>query len=367
MNELRWHVQDTEPTVFVNANDIYQDGTIPLCRDREGRLWGMSGHSHLGHIGMFCGTSLDDLAEVYPIETDFCVGAAGKAFSNVRYPEGVLPRGSIWPFGLYICPNTNRFFCFFHNETGWNAGGTGYIISGPGDGEPDFRHIGLMYSDDCGRTWRFLRWVIASEGVCYCETYRPDGLRIGGQPAGKITLGAGDFSLFTTDDEDFLYIFYNQVIMDTVTGNALSCHVYCARSRKRTDGVMGDFVKYYGGAFCEAGNLGQETAIVPNTWHPRVLYSRELQKYLMTGTCFTAGQDLWSCFGDEHLQLRLSDDLLHWGPPLDLGGLHPNFRTHYFTAASEGAAGSPFVIDRAFSILSCHNGTDVRRNRICWE
>lgn len=62
---------------------------------------------------MFRGTTLDDLQEVYLIELNFCVGHADYAFSGVRYPEGVKPRGSIWPFGLYICPNTHRFFCFF--------------------------------------------------------------------------------------------------------------------------------------------------------------------------------------------------------------------------------------------------------------
>lgn len=68
-------------------------------------------------------------------------GAAGKAFWNVLYPEGILPRGSIWPFGLYICPVTGRFFCFFHNETGWNCKGTGYVAEGPGDGEGKNRRM----------------------------------------------------------------------------------------------------------------------------------------------------------------------------------------------------------------------------------
>ena len=46
---------------FLNKNDIYQDGTTPMCRDTDGRLWAMSGHSHMGHIGIFCGKSLNDL------------------------------------------------------------------------------------------------------------------------------------------------------------------------------------------------------------------------------------------------------------------------------------------------------------------
>ena len=98
-------VGERRKTVFQNQIDIYQDGTTPMYRDVDGRLWAMSGHSHMGHIGMFCGTCLDDLQEVWRINTNFCVGHAEFAFSGIRYPEGILPRGSIWPFVLYICPN----------------------------------------------------------------------------------------------------------------------------------------------------------------------------------------------------------------------------------------------------------------------
>ena len=105
-------------TPFMNKNGVFQDGTTPMYRDTDGRLWAMSGHSHMGHIAMFCGTSLDDMQKMWPIETNFSIGHAEYAFLGIRYPEGILPRGSIWPFGLYICPNTHRFFCWFHNETG---------------------------------------------------------------------------------------------------------------------------------------------------------------------------------------------------------------------------------------------------------
>lgn len=59
-------VGEHRKTVFQNQIDIYQDGTTPMYRDVDGRLWAMSGHSHMGHIGMFCGTCLDDLQEVWP-------------------------------------------------------------------------------------------------------------------------------------------------------------------------------------------------------------------------------------------------------------------------------------------------------------
>ena len=48
-------------TAIQQKIDIYQDGTTPLYRDVDGKLWAISGHSHCGHVGMFCGTSLDDL------------------------------------------------------------------------------------------------------------------------------------------------------------------------------------------------------------------------------------------------------------------------------------------------------------------
>ena len=67
---------------------------------------------------------------VYPIRQNFCVGHADYAFDGVRYPDGVKARGSIWPFGLYICPKTHRFFAFFHNETGWRCRGTEYDAFG---------------------------------------------------------------------------------------------------------------------------------------------------------------------------------------------------------------------------------------------
>ncbi|MBO5883032.1 MAG: hypothetical protein J6Q78_01345, partial [Clostridia bacterium] len=153
---------------FMNKFDVYQDGTTPMYRDVDGKLWAITGHSHMGRIGMFSGTSLDDMKLVYYINTNFCVGHADYAFSGVRYPDGIKPRGSMWPFGLYICPNTHRFFCFFHNESGWNGKGTAYDSFGlckkPAY-DSDFRHIGLMHSDDEGKNWVFDRWVLTAEHV----------------------------------------------------------------------------------------------------------------------------------------------------------------------------------------------------------
>ena len=110
-------VGNATKTVFNNDNDIYQDGTLPLYRDKDGTLWAISGHTHAGHIGMFKGTCISDLAEVYPTKMNFETGSADNAFNGIKYPEGIRSRGSVWPMGLYICPNTHRLFCFFHSRS----------------------------------------------------------------------------------------------------------------------------------------------------------------------------------------------------------------------------------------------------------
>ena len=108
LNTHEIEIRENAGSPFLQSKGIYQDGTTPMYRDVDGTLWAITGHSHTGHIGMFRGSCIDDLKEVYPIETNFCVGHAEYAYSGIRYPEGVKARGSIWPFGLYICPGTHR-------------------------------------------------------------------------------------------------------------------------------------------------------------------------------------------------------------------------------------------------------------------
>ena len=92
-------------------------------------------------------------------------------------------------------------------------------------------------------------------------------LRVGKDEALKI--GAGDFSLFVEPDGEYMYLFYNLARVDSKSGVWQNLDAYVARTRKRKDGVMGDFVKYCNGEFCEPGNLGKEfgnhyVAIYPN-------------------------------------------------------------------------------------------------------
>ncbi|NLD87385.1 MAG: hypothetical protein GX633_03905 [Clostridiales bacterium] len=346
---------------FMNKIGIYQDGTTPMYRDVDGKLWAISGHSHVGHISVFSGTTLDDMKEEYPICTNFCVGHADYAFDRIRYPEGVKARGSVWPFGLYICPKTHRFFCFFHNETGWNGKGTAYDSLGPCEIpklDSDFRHIGLMHSDDEGRNWTFDRWVMTAETVCFTENYNPGAGNVTGQKMGEICLGSGDFSIYIEPDGDYIYIFYNIIYVDMIAGHWTRCDTYLSRTRKRTDGIMGDFVKYYDGAFCEPGNFGKETPVFRNSWHPRVVYFEELKCYVATSSPLS--------FGDSNkivadvMDIRTSTDLVNWSEPIRAKRAGSEFGNHYMAIVYDKQDRQPNIVPgKEFYILSNHNGTDV--------
>lgn len=366
--------QETE-SPFLNKVGVYQDGTTPMYRDTDGTLWAMSGHSHKGHIAMFAGTCLDDMEKKYQIQLNFCVGHAEHAFSNVRYPEGVMSRGSIWPFGLYICPNTHRFFCWFHNETGWNGKGTAYDAYGPCDTpkwDSDFRHVGLMHSDDEGKNWTFDRWVLTGEQVCFTERYNPGAGNVLGQKGDHINFGSGDFCMFIEPDGDYIYLLYDMLEMDiSQEGHEnvwKACNAYIARCRKRTDGTMGDFVKYYDGAFCEAGNLGKETKILEDCWHPRVVYSEVLKKYIMTSKPILSTMQKKIPGLDEKakvMQISISDDLIHWSKPELVYNEGKLWGNHYNAIVPNDKVHQPNILtENQFSILNCHNGTDVMRYQV---
>ncbi len=365
--EYELEIGTAEKTAICNADNVYQDGTTPMYRDTDGTLWAISGHSHMGQIAMFRGTCLSDLKKVYDIQTNFCVGHADFAFSGIRYPEGVRARGSIWPFGLYICPQTRRFFAFFHNETGWAGRGTAYDAFGLCDTpkyDSDFRHVGLMHSDDEGRTWTFDRWVLTGETVCFTERFSPEGDSVLGQKAGVICLGSGDFSMFADRENGYLYLFYNQITLDMDAGSWLSCDAFVARSRMREDGVIGDFVKYYEGSFCEAGNFGRETAIARNAWHPRVTYFEDFGLYLMSCVRVTPKSEK---LVDDVMQILFSKDLIHWSEPFCVTRDGGEWGGHYVAMLPDDSKNPPNVVSgKNFSILVNHNGTDVLRYPAQW-
>lgn len=359
-------------TPFVNSNNIYQDGTTPMYRDTDGKLWAISGHTHVGEIAMFCGNSLDDIQKLYAIKTNFKTGNAEYAFSGIRYPEGIKPRGSIWPFGLYICPNTHRFFCWFHNETGWAGEGSAFDAYGPCE-EPkydsDFRHIGLMHSDDEGKTWDFDRWVMTGYEAPFSSRFNPDDKIAIGQQGDVLKFGCGDFSIFVEPDGDYIYLFYSVATIDLsaeITQKSWQkCAGYVARCRKRTDGLMGDFVKYYDGAFCEAGNMGKETAILPDCWHPRVVYSEPHQLYIMISKPMMASKRGEISGLDEKrkvAQFCVSKDLVNWSEPKVFYNNGIPFGNHYNAIISDDCDRQPNILKtNEFSILCNHNGTDVER------
>ncbi len=374
LSDLKITVGEALETPFMQKYNIYQDGTTPCFRDVDGKLWAISGHTHVGDIAMFSGSTMQDLTKLYPIKTLFATGGAGKAFNAVKYPEGVLPRGSVWPFGLYICPKTHRFFAFFHNETGWNGEDTGYDSFGfckiPKH-DSDFRHIGLMYSDDEGKTWEFDRWVLTGERVCFSQEFNPSNSVVIGQPMTEITLGAGDFSLFVPENDEFMYIVYTMLKLDVQSGQLSACDTYIARSRKRDDGVMGDFVKYYNGAFCEAGNCGKESAIVKNLWHARIIYLKELGVYMLSGSPANCN-NVVDVYNPQQtishaLEMRVSNDLTNWSEPVVLHKDGKPFGNHYCAFYSDNPSDSHWESGNSFILQLNGNGTDVLAYKVKFE
>lgn len=364
LKQYRYKIGPKQTTPFCAKNNIYQDGTTPVFRDTDGKLWAISGHSHVGEIAMFCGTNMHNLKKQYPIKTNFMVGAAKKAFNGIKYPEGIDSRGSVWPFGLYICPKTHRFFAFFHNETGWAGQKTAYDAIGLCETpylDSDFRHIGLMHSDDEGRTWSFDRWVLSAETVCFSQKYNPNQDVMIGQPLPSIRLGSGDFSMYI--DEDYLYIFYNIIQVNLKSKITEKIDVYVARSRRREDGVIGDFVKYYNGAFCEAGNFGKETPIVLDAWHAKVNKLVDAHCYVMSSTKKvkdgTYNPNDGSSVIERQIQLRVSLDLISWSEPFELKNQQEKFGDHYCAFYSSNDHDCHDITGNKLILQLNGNGTDV--------
>ena len=143
------------------------------------------------------------------------------------------------------------------------------------------------------------------------------------------------------------------------------CDVYVARCRKRTDGTMGDFVKYYDGAFCEAGNLGKESAILTNMWHPRVVYSVPEKMFIMTGKPIIStmkGKIKNLDAKARVMQISTSYDMIHWSEPEIVYQNGLPWGNHYNAIVPDDKVNQPNLLaSNTFSILNNHNGTDVMR------
>ena len=170
--------------------------------------------------------------------------------------------------------------------------------------------------------------------------------------------------MFVEPDGEYMYIFYNKIYQDTEKALWEGCNVFVARTRKRTDGIMGDFVKYYDGAFCEAGNFGKETMIAEKAWHPRVMYSKKHNKYFMSAVTMRPPQSPNESALDNVLTVRVSDDLVHWSEYYRAKKDGAEFGNHYVAMVSDDPAYQPNVApDDDFLVLTNHNGTDV----MCWN
>ena len=88
LKQYKFNIYNERLSNFTNSNGVWQDGTTPVCRDKNGKLWAISGHSHSGSIAMYSGTNMSNLKQLYFIKTDFEVGKAGVAFNNIKYPKG---------------------------------------------------------------------------------------------------------------------------------------------------------------------------------------------------------------------------------------------------------------------------------------
>ena len=94
------------PTIFDPELHINQDGTTPMYRDTDGKLWAMSGHTHAGRIATFCGTSLDDIKELYPIKTNLKREMPNMPFRVLNIPRE-LCRGAVFGPLVYIFAQTH--------------------------------------------------------------------------------------------------------------------------------------------------------------------------------------------------------------------------------------------------------------------
>jgi hypothetical protein len=358
---LNWLVSKSHASQFTNANGVWQDGLLGLSRDGKGNLWALVGHTGIGELSVWEGSTVDDLERKYFVKYNFKIGKAGKAFEGSAYPDGPRARGWIWPSGFWVDAEDGKFYAYFHNETGWGAGETGYTAFARKEGEPDFRHIGLMVSDDQGRTWDFKGWILTAHQPSWTNRYKPDAVE-GGQDSDLVFLGAGDHSLFVNLQDGYMYLFYGQIAYDLKTNTARKDYVYVARATIESKGLPGAWNKYFEGSFSEPGNMGKETAILEGGAVPNVAYDTYLQKYLLT----TYNRPNWYA-NKGACQISFSTDLVHWTKPTLLAPDRKDLSMPYFTMSNLDASGPTNVLGRVFRLFAGNNGTDVEKVSVVIE
>ena len=127
-------------------------------------------------------------------------------------------------------------------------------------------------------------------------------------------------------------------------------------------------MKYYNGSFCEAGNLGRESAILEDAWHPRVVYSIPEKTFIMTSKPIVAaikgridGLDKKGCV----MQISASEDMIHWSTPEIVYQNGKPWGNHYNAIVPDDKINQPNILaSNEFSILNNHNGTDVARYKV---
>ncbi len=128
---------------------------------------------------------------------------------------------------------------------------------------------------------------------------------------------------------------------------------------------MGDFVKYYDGAFSEAGNLGRETPIMADCWHPRVVYSEPLGLYVMSSKpILAASQGKIEGLDGQYkvAQFCVSEDMISRSEPKIFYKDGRPFGNHYNAIISDDKECQPNILkSNDFSVLCNHNGSLVSR------
>ena len=85
-------------------------------------------------------------------------------------------------------------------------------------------------------------------------------------------------------------------------------------------------------------------------------------KYFISYSCVQPTGNMKSVVQDI-MEVRVSDDMIHWSEPVRLMDGEKEFGNHYVAMVADDKVNQPnIVVGDTFSILSNHNGTDVARH-----